>query len=222
LGGVEEARSVKDEVRMRVWRALMERGAALPPLPVYGRIPNFKGADEAARRLRGVEMYVEADVLLCNPDSPQRPVREMALRDGKVVIVATPRLSKGFMAVYKPRDPVYASTIRGFMSVGRPVKPGDYEIDVFVAGSVAVSLEGYRLGKGTGYSDVEYKLWREAGSISDRTLRVTTVHDIQVVEHVPRDEWDVPVDLILTPTRTIWTSQARRLGYKPTSKRSAY
>ncbi|MEM0320222.1 MAG: 5-formyltetrahydrofolate cyclo-ligase, partial [Candidatus Nezhaarchaeales archaeon] len=64
----------------------------------------------------------------------------------------------------------------------------------------------------TGYSDVEFKLWLNAGSITDKTLRVTTVHDLQVVDSVPREEWDVPVDLILTPTRTLWTAQATRLS----------
>lgn len=191
---------------------MMDEGIALPPLPVYGRIPNFRGAEEAALKLRLIDEYVRADVVLCNPDSPQRPVREVALRDGKVLIVATPRLSRGFVALYKPKDAAYASTIRGLMELGRPVEPGDYEVDVFVAGSVAVSPDGYRLGKGTGYSDLEYRLWSEARSITERTLRVTTVHDVQVVDYVPRDEWDVPVDVILTPTRVLWTAQARRLG----------
>lgn len=201
----------KDEIRMMVWRKLMDEGVALPPYPIYGRIPNFKGADEAALKLRFVKDYLKAEVVLCNPDSPQRPLREMVLRDGKILIIASPRLSKGFVMLHKPRDVVYASTIRGFMELGKPVKPGDYGVDVFVAGSVAVSLEGYRLGKGTGYSDVEYRLWLEAGSITDGTLRVTTVHDLQVVDYVPKDEWDIPVDLILTPTRALWTVQAKRL-----------
>jgi 5-formyltetrahydrofolate cyclo-ligase len=207
--------SSKDDIRLRVWRELLRGGVALPPFPIYGRIPNFKGAEKAALRLRAVDEYSRAEVVLCNPDSPQRPVREVALRDGKILIVATPRLSKGFVAVEGPRDPAYASTIRGFMELGKPVKPSDYEVDVFVAGSVAVDLEGYRLGKGTGYSDVEFKLWSSAGSITDRTLRVTTVHDLQVVDRVPRDSWDVPVDLILTPTRSIWTVQAKRLRRTP-------
>lgn len=202
----------KDEIRMIVWRRLMDEGVALPPYPIFGRIPNFKAADEAALKLKRIEEYLKAEVVLCNPDSPQRPVREMVLRDCKVLIVASPRLSKGFVMLHKPRDAAYASTIRGFMELGKPVKPGDYDVDVFVAGSVAVDLEGYRLGKGTGYSDVEFKLWFEAGSITDRTLRVTTVHDLQVLDRVPKEEWDVPVDLILTPTRILWTTQASRLG----------
>ncbi|MGC8932297.1 MAG: 5-formyltetrahydrofolate cyclo-ligase [Candidatus Methanodesulfokora sp.] len=204
----------KDEIRDRIWRAMMERGVALPPFPIYGRIPNFKGAREAAMRLRELDEYRKAGVVLCNPDSPQAHVREIALKDGKILIVATPRLSKGFIEL---RGSNISPTIRGMMEKGRPVKPGDHKIDIFVAGSVAVSMEGYRLGKGTGYSDLEFKIWREAGSINDETLKVTTVHDIQVVEFVPRDEWDVPVDLILTPTRTIWTALSRssRADKKP-------
>ncbi|MDH5816530.1 MAG: 5-formyltetrahydrofolate cyclo-ligase [Candidatus Nezhaarchaeota archaeon] len=204
--------SKKDEIRMMIWKRLMDEGVALPPYPVYGRIPNFKGASEAALKLKQIREYMKAEVVLCNPDSPQRPVREMVIRDGKILIVATPRLSRGFLMLHKLRDAAYASTIRGLIELGKPVKPGDYNVDVFVAGSVAVDLEGYRLGKGTGYSDVEFKLWLNAGSITDKTLRVTTVHDLQVVDSVPREEWDVPVDLILTPTRTLWTAQATRLS----------
>jgi 5-formyltetrahydrofolate cyclo-ligase len=198
----------KDEIREKIWRMMVEKKVALPPFPVHGRIPNFKGAREAAMRLRNLDEYRKAEVLLCNPDSPQIHVREMALKDGKILVVATPRLSRGFIEV---RGQDISPTIRGMIERGRPVKPGDHKIDIFVAGSVAVSVEGYRLGKGTGYSDVEFRMWREAGSIDDRTLRVTTVHDIQVVEFVPRDEWDVPVDLISTPTRIIWTNLSKRL-----------
>ncbi|TDA41789.1 MAG: 5-formyltetrahydrofolate cyclo-ligase [Thermoproteota archaeon] len=198
----------KDEIREKIWRMMVEKKVALPPFPVHGRIPNFKGAREAAMRLRNLDEYRKAEVLLCNPDSPQIHVREMALKDGKILVVATPRLSRGFIEV---RGQDVSPTIRGMIERGRPVKPGDHKIDIFVAGSVAVSVEGYRLGKGTGYSDVEFRMWREAGSIDDRTLRVTTVHDIQVVEFVPRDEWDVPVDLISTPTRIIWTKLSKRL-----------
>lgn len=207
------SRNIKDEIRMKVWRTMMERNAALPPFPVFDRIPNFRGAGEAAQRLRRLERYEGAKIVLCNPDSPQRPVREVVLRDGKVLIVATPRLSRGFMVIERSEDPFYDSTIRGIMERGKPIMPGDCRIDLFIAGSVAVSQEGYRLGKGTAYSDTEYSLWKKAGSIDEKTIAITTVHDLQVLDYVPRDEWDVPVDLIITPTRTMWTMLgSKRLG----------
>ena len=205
MGEGLDSKSLKDEIRAKVWRLLMEKNAALPPFPIFGRIPNFRGANEAAERLKTLTNYRRAEAILCNPDSPQRPVREIALRDGKILIVATPRMSKGFIVVESSENHFYCSTIRGLMERGKPVSPGDYKIDLFIAGSVAVSQEGYRLGKGTAYSDMEYKLWRDAGSIDEKTIAVTTVHDFQVLDYVPKDDWDVPVDLIITPTKIMWT-----------------
>lgn len=202
----------KEEIRLRIWKEMMDKGAALPPFPIYGRIPNFKGADKAARKLIDLEFYKRSKVLLCNPDSPQRPVRELALKDGKILIVATPRLSKGFVVIEKSENPHYESTIKGMMEKGKFVKPGDYEIDVFVAGSVAVSPKGCRIGKGTGFSDVEYKLWEKY--MKENVVRITTVHDLQVVDFVPSNQWDVPMDLILTPTRIIWTDIGLARGLK--------
>ena len=85
----------KSALRQMVWQRLMRSGVARFPLPVYGRIPNFVGAEQAARRLSGLKEYQEAQVVFCNPDSPQRPVREMVLRDGKTLVMATPRLRRG-------------------------------------------------------------------------------------------------------------------------------
>jgi 5-formyltetrahydrofolate cyclo-ligase len=121
----------KDEIREKIWRMMVEKKVALPPFPVHGRIPNFKGAREAAMRLRNLDEYRKAEVLLCNPDSPQIHVREMALKDGKILVVATPRLSRGFIEV---RGQDISPTIRGMIERGRPVKPGDHKIDIFVAG----------------------------------------------------------------------------------------
>jgi 5-formyltetrahydrofolate cyclo-ligase len=46
-----QASDLKRELRERVWRLLEERGVARFPRPVYGRIPNFVGAETAARRI---------------------------------------------------------------------------------------------------------------------------------------------------------------------------
>eukprot|EP00955_Chlamydomonas_euryale_P036205 350380-Chlamydomonas_euryale.AAC.1 len=56
-----------------------------------------------------------------------------------------------------------------------------------------------------GFAELEYGMLRWMGAVDDATLVVTTVHDCQVLE-TPIDaarmlEHDVPVDLIVTPTR---------------------
>ena len=192
---------------MKVWRLMEEKGVASFPKPIFHRIPNFVGAEKAAQNLRDLPEYKATKVVFCNPDSPQRPVREMILKDGKILVMATPRLRKGFLLLDPsviPQNRVFeASTIRGAFKHGRFVKPSEVRVDFFVAGSVAVSLDGGRLGKGTGYSDQEYAILKDSGSLAPGIIVVTTVHDVQIVERIPRDEWDVPVNVIVTPTRVI-------------------
>ena len=188
-----------------------ERGIATFPKPIFHRIPNFVGAEKATQNLRELPEYEVARVIFCNPDSPQRPVREGALRDGKIVVMATPRLRKGFLLLDPnkiPQDSISrAATIRGAFKHGRLVEPSEVRVDLFVAGSVAVSPDGGRLGKGTGYSDQEYTILKDSGGLTSKTPVVTTVHDIQIVEKIPREEWDVSVDVIVTPTRVIRTKR---------------
>lgn len=81
----------------------LEAGVTLPPKPCYGRIPNFKGVYEAALKASSLPEWASADVVFANPDSPQRHLRAMALRQGKLLIMATPRLRKGFLEVEPSR-----------------------------------------------------------------------------------------------------------------------
>jgi len=177
------------------------------PRPIFHRIPNFIGAKKAAQNLRKLPEYKASKVVFCNPDSPQRPVREMALRDGKIVVMATPKLRRGFLLLDPstiPRNRLFeASTIHGAFKHGRSVEPSKVKVDFFVAGSVAVSPDGGRLGKGTGYSDQEYVILKDSGGLAPEAPVVTTVHDVQIVERIPRDAWDVSVNIIVTPTRVI-------------------
>jgi len=194
--------SKKQELREKIWSEMERSRIAAFPLPCRGRIPNFVGAEAAAERLRNLEEWKKAKVIFANPDSPQRKVRENALKDGKILIVASPRLKKGFIllnpANVKGREHP-ASTIKGAFRFG--VEAHDFpKPDLIVQGSVAVDLRGHRLGKGYGYGDMEIEtLKRMFGDIPI----VTTVHDMQVVENVPFEEKDEKVSLIVTPTKAI-------------------
>jgi len=184
-----------------------EKGVARFPKPVFHRIPNFVGAEKASQKLRELPEYKVAKTVFCTPDSPQIPVRKMVLEDCKILVMATPRLKKGFLILNPtliPRSCISeASTIHGAFKHGRFVKPSEVKVDLFVAGSVAVSRDGGRLGKGRGYSDQEYNILKDSGSLAPQTPVITTVHDVQIVEKIPTDEWDVPVNVIVTPTRVI-------------------
>ncbi|MFQ5884443.1 MAG: 5-formyltetrahydrofolate cyclo-ligase, partial [Thermoplasmata archaeon] len=125
-----------------------ERNIARFPRPVYGRIPNFVGAEEAAKKLTELKEWVDAKVIKSNPDSPQKHVRELALRDGKIVYMAVPRLRE--LECFIELDPRFlgsnvskASTIKGAFKYGRKIHPKDMKkVDLVVAGSVAVNEKG--------------------------------------------------------------------------------
>lgn len=206
----------KQTLRERIWKLLRDRRAARFPFPITDRIPNFVGAERAAARAAELPEWKRAQRIKCNPDAPQRPLRLRALRDGKIVFMAVPRLTQE--RCFLRLDPAKlggrlaeAATIGGASRLGEPVLPSELgRIDLVVAGSVAVTSRGARVGKGGGYSDLELALTRQLGSVTESTPVLTTVHDLQVIdEKIPMTPHDVPVDLIVTPDHVIRTHRRR-------------
>lgn len=206
----------KQEVRERVWRALTDAGASRFP-GAQGRIPNFAGAADAAERLASLEEWTAARTVKANPDSPQLPVRSRALSDGKAVYMAVPKLKslEPFLELDPSRlegPPRKSASIKGASRVGRPVSVSEVpRIDLVVCGTVATNRDGVRVGKGGGYSDLEFALLHEAGRITDDTLIATTVHPLQVLdEDLPETEHDFRVDAIVTPEEVIRCARTGR------------
>nr|MDO8098136.1 5-formyltetrahydrofolate cyclo-ligase [Candidatus Njordarchaeota archaeon] len=206
----DTVRRQKQDIRRRVWSQMELANVTRFPKPVYGRIPNFVGAEIAARKLCAMEVFRKARTVFCCPDSPQRPVRLNVLKESKTLVMASPRLREDFILLdptsIDSKQYVEASTITGAFKYGKRIGPSDLRVDFKVTGSVAVTLEGGRVGKGGGYSDLEYGLLREFNCITEETPIATTVHDLQVVVWVPMDPThDMPVNLICTPTRIVET-----------------
>jgi 5-formyltetrahydrofolate cyclo-ligase len=202
--------SDKDVIRKRIWDLLEREGVARFPLPPHGRIPNFEGADSAARLLKETEFWKDAQVIKCNPDSPQKPVREFALAEGKTIYMAVPRLREERCFIELDESRIYGSpgkgaTIKGAFKYGKQVSPEHMkEVDLVIAGSVAVNSKGARVGKGGGYSDLEFALGQEFGIVKDETPVVSTVHKLQVIEDdIPMTPHDVPLNLIVTQKEII-------------------
>ncbi len=198
----------KNRIRKRVWDLLEKNNVARFPRPVYGRIPNFEGVDAAALRITKLEEWINARVVKFNPDSPQKPLRRLALLSGKIIVMATPRLREGFLLVdprsIPPGKISYASSIRGAFIYGRRIGLREIPpVDLIVTGCVAVDKRGARLGKGGGYAELEYAILRELGLVSDDTPIVTTIHDLQLVDYIPLEPHDLTVDVAATPTRLL-------------------
>jgi 5-formyltetrahydrofolate cyclo-ligase len=199
----------KDAIRESMWTAL-EQAKVVRARNVHDKIPHFHGAEEAAERVFGLAVWQQATVIKSNPDKAQRPLRQRALEEGKVVYMAVPRLrSEQCFVELDPAKldiaPARASTISGAFRAGRPVYVEEMRpVDLVISGSVAVNRPGVRIGKGGGFADLEFALAVAAGIVRPSTPVISTVHDMQVLdEELPITRHDVPLDYAVTPHETI-------------------
>jgi 5-formyltetrahydrofolate cyclo-ligase len=213
---LEEAARAKQAVRERVW-ALLEREWAARFPGTQGRIPNFAGASAAAARLASLPSWRAARLVKSNPDAPQLPVRARALADGKLLYMAVPRLTdeRPFILLDPGRlevPPRRAASIAGSARAGRRIAVAELQpVDLVVCGSVAVNRQGARVGKGGGFSDLEFALLVEAGLIGPETVVATTIHPLQVLEEaLPETEHDFRLDLIVAGEEVIACRRTRR------------
>jgi len=204
----------KAEIRERVWQAFQREHVGRFP-GAYGRIPNFRGAEQAAQLLREIAVWRRALVVKVNPDAPQLPIRRLALAEGKILYMAVPRLrtEKCFVEIDPQRlgrKALLAASIAGACRYGRAVSPREMRpVDLVVCGSVAVGRDGARLGKGGGYCDLEYALLREEGKVRESTPILTTVHPLQILpERLTMMPHDLPVDFLVTPGEVVATRPA--------------
>jgi 5-formyltetrahydrofolate cyclo-ligase len=135
-------------------------------------------------------------------------VRRRARKDGKQLYMAVPRLRDEKPFVLVRGDP----TIRRALDEGKPVALEEIPpIDLVVCGTVAVNREGVRVGKGGGYSDLEFALLVENGRAGEHTTIATSVHPLQLVEdELPETEHDFRVDLIVTSEEVVRTPGGNR------------
>ena len=201
----------KKEIREAVWSLLQSEHVARFP-GARGRIPNFTGAEQCAAHVAELEVWQAARFIKSNPDSPQRAIRHLALKQGKTIYMAVPRLreEKCFVELDPSRlgkNLYAASSIKGAFEFGRQVSVRELKpVDLILCGSVAVRRDGARIGKGGGYSDLEYAIAIELGIITAATPIITTVHPLQIVTgRIALAPHDIPVDFIVTPEKSIAT-----------------
>ncbi len=114
----------KEQIWQQISDRLEKESLARFPRPIYGRIPNFVGAEKAASRLAELPEFANARTVKVNPDSPQRKVRELVMVHRKLLLMPAPRLRSGFLLLRPERvngKERLASSIKGAFSLGEEV-----------------------------------------------------------------------------------------------------
>ncbi len=205
----------KSDVRERVFAEL--RKVALPDSRFhydFGEfIADFQGSDAANERLMAHRFYRDAGCLFITPDNCLEHLRHRALLDGKLVLMTTYSIKRGFWLLDPAKIPndrmLYAATLDGMERHGTPmtlayIRRDLPSLDFMVTGTGAINEAGVRFGKGHGFFDAEWGMLYRIGKISAQTPSAAVVHDCQVLtETLYPEVFDTVADAIFTPTRTI-------------------
>ena len=73
------------------------------------------------------------------------------------------------------------------------------ELDIVITPLVAFDAVGNRMGMGGGYYDRTLANWQLQG----KPLPMGYAHDCQQVPNLPCEHWDVPLPIIITPSRVL-------------------
>lgn len=156
-------------------------------------------ADERIRKnLATLPEFKDAKIILLycatkgEPDLT--PVFDSILKDGKTLVL--PRVKGDNLELLEVEDP--KCLINGTFNIPEPPKGrriNPEELDLAVVPGIIFDREGYRIGFGKGYYD---RLLKRVGA-----PKVGVAYSFQVLSKIPRDEWDVPVDMVVTEKEVI-------------------
>jgi len=82
------------------------------------------------------------------------------------------------------------------------------QLDLIFTPLVAFDENGQRLGMGGGYYDRSLEKWFKTGK---GAIPIGIAHDCQRVDNIPNEEWDVPLSMIITPSK-VWEWPSTSLG----------
>lgn len=91
------------------------------------------------------------------------------------------------LKLFEGRDKMQVGTF-GILEPTGEAYSGD--VDLVIVPGVAFDLHGHRLGRGKGYYDQFLP--------STKAYKLGVAFRLQIVESIPVDEWDIPVDKVVT------------------------
>jgi 5-formyltetrahydrofolate cyclo-ligase len=163
---------------------------------------------KAAEKLRGLREYRDAATLFATPDESLHQARINCLVDGKNLVMPAPSIREGFFLVPAHtvpfKDLSAAITYKGLEKHGQLLKIGaiqELSVSLLLTDSLAVDLEGGRLGDGNGFFDLCCALLQELGALQQNWAVLTFILEDQISRDVlPRDSWDIIMSGAITPS----------------------
>jgi 5-formyltetrahydrofolate cyclo-ligase len=214
----ERPLSSKERIRNEVSETLLRDGIAKPD-PIFHFdinhfIPDFVDSDAATEKVLGLPEWLSATRIFITPDRSTQYLREVAIRQGKEIEVTTYGIARGAVLLTRQMVPegqeAFAASLDGMERFGKPLTTlsdlsAAGHVDMMVTGAIAISnINGARTGKGAGWFDAEWSIWRTMNLVTPFTPIVGVVHGTQVVDETfEMSPWDVPVDIIATPSRVL-------------------
>jgi len=101
---------------------------------------------------------------------------------------------------YTPETPLVENKLKilePVLDIGKMRLP--HQLDVVITPLVAFDSTGARMGMGGGFYDRTLANWQRKG----KPYPIGFAHDCQQVESLPCEHWDVPLPMIVTPTRVL-------------------
>ncbi len=181
-----------------MWRTLPPHKADARAAVRHTRRDRMAAADEAARRHDG-RLLAAALVARLERRPPGTLAAFRSLRSEPPTTALIEAVSERGWRVILPvllpdKDLDWQEWSAPDRLLGRPAIA---TASVIVVPALAIDRHGMRLGQGGGSYD------RALARRSATAWTVAVVHDDEIVERVPRDEHDLPVDAVMTPRRGV-------------------
>ena len=204
----------KNQLREQVWAEL--RKVARPDSRFHWDfkefVPDFQGSQRCTDAILKTPFYRQAQTLFIAPDNSLQSLRQQVLQDGKTLLAATYAIKRGFHLLIPgsvpPEDAPWAASLDGMEEFGRSVSLQEIRalgrVDLMITGISLVTEKGTRWGKGHGYFDLEWAMFREIGVVDEGTPIIAVGHDCQVIStDLQPSAVDTVADLVVTPSRVI-------------------
>jgi 5-formyltetrahydrofolate cyclo-ligase len=162
---------------------------------------------KAAEKLRTLRQYQDAATIFATPGEPLHQARINCLVDGKNLIMPAPSIREGFFLLTAHtvpfKDLAVAATYKGLGKHGKLLKNdavSGISVGLLLTDSLAIDLEGGRIGDGNGFFDLCGALLQELDALQQDWTALTIIREEQISgDPLPQDTWDIKISGAITP-----------------------